>query len=108
MELKDNFEKIISRNHVSSSDIIANEVRKFWKKTFPCDVVAFFSQKYDFEKEWEECNELIFSKSDSDYETVYFGSDFCEGQTEVKDIHLVLLEDVLDFYRENKINNLRE
>ena len=42
--------------------------------------------------------------SDSDYEDMEFEIDFCEGQTDVKDIHIVSLREVMEFYREQMID----
>lgn len=88
-------------SQMDSYDIVAEMVRCFWKKTYPQTVVAFFRQKYDFESEWEYHEELIYPHGSDDYETVIFHSDFCEGQTDVKDVKIVPLEEILDFYSEN-------
>lgn len=88
---------------MDSYDIIADKVRSFWKETYPQDVIAFFFQKYDFESEWqwEYCEELASPNSSDDYETVIFETDFCEGQTEVTDVKIVSLEEIIQFYRDN-------
>lgn len=85
-------------NKPNSYDIIADKVREFWKKNGSDDVIAFFYQKYDHEKYWEWHEELCMSQSDSDYETVEFLNDFCEGQTDVKDVTIVSLSDVTAHY----------
>lgn len=84
----------------NSYDYVADAVRAYWKNTFPQDVVAFFRQKYDYDDddEWEFFEEVAFCKSDSDYETISFLSDFCEGQTCVKDITIVPLSEVTEYY----------
>lgn len=82
-----------------SYDIIGNAVREYWKQEgFATDVIVFFFQKYSHEKEWEHCQELVMCHSDSDFEHVEFLSDFCEGQTQVKNIHIMKLDKVTDFY----------
>lgn len=85
----------------NSYDIIGDAVRSFWRKTYPQTVIAFFSQKYEFETEWEHCEELIYPESSYDCDSVVFHCDFCEGQTEVKDIMIVPLEKIIEFYRDN-------
>jgi hypothetical protein len=88
---------------VNSYDIIAEKVREYWKETYPQDVIAFFYQKYDFESEmeWEWCRELISPHGSDDYERVIFENDFCEGQTDVKDVRIVPLDEIIDFYTDN-------
>lgn len=82
-----------------SYEIIANVVREFWKQgCYATDVIVFFNQKYSNDKKWEHCQELVMCHSDTDFEHVDFLSDFCEGQTEVNNIHIVELEKVTDFY----------
>ena len=86
---------------MNSYDSIANMVRAFWKTTYPQTVIAFFFQKYDFDSEWEYCEELIYPHSSDNCDSVVFHNDFCEGQTEVKDIRIVSLDEVIQFYRDN-------
>lgn len=88
---------------MDSYDIIAERVRTFWKATYPQDVIVFFCQKYDFDNEWEECAELVSPHGSDDYEQVIFQNDFCEGQTDVKDIKIVPLDEIISFYSENHI-----
>lgn len=85
-------------NEKNSYDYIADAVRTYWKNTFPQDVVVFFQQKYSCDDEWECHEEVVFCESDSDYETVSFLSDFCEGQTCVENIIIVPLYKVLEYY----------
>lgn len=81
--------------------IIADMVRSFWKATYPQTVIVFFFQKFDFESEWEYCEELVYPHGSDDYDSVVFHNDFCEGQTEVKDIRIVSLDEIIQFYRDN-------
>lgn len=82
-----------------SYDIIADAVRDFWKQQgFATDVIVFFFQKYSTEKKWEHCEELAMCHSDTDFECVEFLSDFCEGQTQVRNIHIVPLDNISQFY----------
>ena len=81
-----------------SYDYIADAVRTYWKNSYPRDVVAFFWQKYDYDEKWEWCEEVVFCKSDSDYEEVSFLNDFCEGQTQVKDIKIAPLTEIIEHY----------
>ena len=87
----------------NSYDYITDAVRTYWKNTFPQDVVAFFQQKYSYENKWERCEEVVFCKSDSDYETVSFLDDFCEGQTCIKNITIVPLSEVTGYYARIKL-----
>lgn len=82
-----------------SYEIIADAVREFWKQEcFASEVIVFFFQKYSNEKEWEHCQELVMCESPEDLEHVIFLSDFCEGQTDVANIHIKELEKVTEFY----------
>lgn len=88
-------------------DYVAYAVRKYWKETYPHDVVAFFYQKYENEEEWDKRCELIECKSSDDYETVIFHNDFCEGQNCIKEVAIVSLEDVLEYYSKTVIEVLK-
>lgn len=81
-----------------SDDQIADAVRAYWEKTLPQDVVVFFDQKYSLEATWTSLAEVVFCESDSDYETVSFLNDFCEGQTCVRNTIIVPLREVLEYY----------
>ena len=87
-----------------SYDIIGEAVTEFWNKTYAMDVVAFFRQKYEHEDDtrWEFHQELVESHSCDPADGMTFLNDFCEGETDVKDIKIVALEDILDFYVEQK------
>jgi hypothetical protein len=86
-----------------SCDIIEAEVRKFWEESgYSFDVVAFFYQKYDWETEWCFCSEIVMSDSSYNYDMTFL-NDFCEGQTCVKDLKIVPLHDVLEYYAEDRI-----
>ena len=87
----------------NSYDIIADAVKAYWKANYPQDVVAFFKQKYSFDDRWERCGELVECYGSDDYEKMIFLSDFCEGQTEVKDIVIVPLREVINSYYEREI-----
>lgn len=88
---------------MDSCDAIANAVLDFWKDNYPQDVVAFFQQKYSWDDKWDRCEELVECHGCDDYENMTFLSDFCEGQTEVKDVVIVPLREVTAFYYERKI-----
>lgn len=88
-----------------SYEIIGDAVREFWKhECFAEDVIVFFDQKYSDDKQWEHCEELVMCNSPSDFENVTFLSDFCEGQTEVDNIHIKTLEEVTNYYYKEVIN----
>ena len=91
-------------NEKNSYDYIADAVRAYWKDVYPQDVVVFFRQKYSCDDEWECHEEVAFCESDSDYETVSFLMDFCEGQTCVKDVIVVPLLEVTEYYARTKLN----
>jgi hypothetical protein len=95
----------MSKNTIrkSSYEIVADEIRKFWRKTYPQTVIAFFDQKYDHESEWERHNELASPIGDNDYKNVEYEYDFCEGQTDVRNVHIASLEEVTEFYRKHNI-----
>ena len=84
----------------NSYDFIEEAVREYWYKTYPQDVVAFFYQKYKHETddEWEFMYELIECQNSGDYENMIFHNDFCEGQTCVKGIVIIPLNEVLEYY----------
>ena len=83
---------------MNSYDIVEQAVREFWNNSIPEPVIAFFYQRYDNEKEWEWHEELITCTSSYDYETVVFEYDFCEGQTQVKNIKIVSLDEITTYY----------
>lgn len=86
-----------------SYDFVEEAVRKYWENTYPQDVVVFFYQKYECEQEWDWHEELVECESSSDYQTVCFLHDFCEGQTCVKDITIVPLSEVTSYYARNEL-----
>lgn len=88
-----------------SYEIIGDAVREYWKREgFAEEVIVFFDQKYTEDKQWEHCQELVMCESPSDFENVTFLFDFCEGQTEVANIHIKTLSEVTDFYYKAVIN----
>lgn len=90
---------------MDSYDIIAKVVKDYWESNFPQDVVLFFQQKYSWDDKWERCEELVECHGSDDYENMTFLSDFCEGQTEVKDVVIIPLREVTAFYYDRKIEN---
>lgn len=86
---------------MNSEKIIEQEVRKFWKnKGYNVDVVCFFKQAYE-NSSFEYCKVIVECDNDSensDTVGLTFGWDFCEGQTLVKDLHIIELYKVLDYY----------
>lgn len=74
---------------MNSYEIVAEEVKKYWNYLVdngaPVDVfyIAHFYQKYEKSDKWEECTEIIECQ---DGHNVVFQMDFCEGQTQVKDL----------------------
>lgn len=90
---------------MDSYDVIAGAVKDYWKVNYPQDVVAFFQQKYSWDDKWERCEELVEPHGHDDYENMTFLSDFCEGQTDVKDVVIIPLREVTAVYYERKIEN---
>lgn len=88
----------------SSYDIIEEAVTKYWQKSAPQDVIVFFYQKYAHDSGWDFCQELVMANSSFDYESMTFLNDFCEGQTDVKDIIIIPLKDVTLYYAEHALN----
>ena len=91
---------------MDSYDVIAGAVKDYWKVNYPQDVVSFFQQKYSWDDKWERCEELVECHGNDDYENMTFLSDFCEGQTEVKDVVIIPLREVTAFYYERNDNNI--
>lgn len=92
-------------NPKTSYNIIEDEVFKLWRESgYSYDVVAFFYQKYEWETEWHFCSEIVISDSSYTYEMTFL-NDFCEGETCVKDLKIVPLRDVLEYYAERHIND---
>lgn len=83
-----------------SCTIVYNAVRSFWKKTCFQPVVVFFSQKHEFEDEWEQHAEIAYP--DNYYDDVVLMDHFCDGQTEVKDIKIVPIDELVQFYIDNR------
>jgi len=83
-----------------SCTIVYNAVMSFWKKTCFQPVVVFFSQKHEFEDEWEQHAEIAYP--DNYYDDVVLMDHFCDGQTEVKDIKIVPIDELVQFYIDNR------
>ena len=88
---------------MNSYDVIAGAVKDYWKVHYPQDVVVFFKQKYSWCEQWERCEELVECYGIDNYENMTFLSDFCEGQTDVKDVVIIPFHEVTSFYYERKI-----
>lgn len=91
-----------------SYDAVAKAVKDYWKESYPQDVIVFFWQKYSWDNSWVKCEELVECINSINYETVIFHSDFCEGQTDVKDIVIVPLHEVTAFYYKRKIEKCED
>ena len=85
-------------------DLVEEKVREYWKQTYPQDMVAFFEQKYDdpYDKEWIKHEELVMSCGDLT-DRMEFLNDFNEGQTMIRNLVVVPLDEVLMHYRKNVI-----
>ena len=89
-----------------SDDLVAEAVIKYYKEhedywAFSNHkyLVAVFYQKYAHSEKWNHEIELLVYNCDTDI--VSFEDDFCEGQTDVKDIKIYELDDVLEYFKEN-------
>lgn len=91
-----------------SYDIVGEAVKAFWENTgFAEEVIVFFYQKYEWEDRWEWCEELVTCESPNpDESAVVFENDFCEGETCVKNLTIVPLRQVTEYYAEQ--HRLRE
>lgn len=90
---------------MDSYGVIEGAVKDYWRANYPQDVVAFFQQKYSWDDKWERCEELVECHGSDDYENMTFLYDFCEGQTEVKDVVIIPLCEVTAFYFKRRIAN---
>ena len=88
---------------MNSQEIVADAVVAFWSETYQQDVIAFFSQKYDFDTEWTQHAELVEWDGHWGSYDMVFHNDFCEGQTCVKDITIVPLHEVTAYYAEHQL-----
>ena len=59
---------------------------------FRGDAIVRLAYKYDFEKEYTVCNQLLMCEPDSTYCWEY---DWNEGQTDVKVLGFVFIDDVV-------------
>lgn len=106
-KLLNELHRIATSNTSTSEDIVIKAVRNYWKQQgYNMNVVVFLAQKYDFEGEWDRTSCIIYP--DSDFEDpmevfIEIDWDFCEGQQNVKDIKIVPLNEVINFYAENKL-----
>lgn len=83
-------------------DIVAEKIKKFWDEHERVEtVVCFFDQKYNHEKEWNHIR-VLAEPYQGDWDVVEFEWDFYEGQTEIKNIKIAFLDDILDKYEEEE------
>lgn len=85
-------------------DLVKEKVLEFYDSTHPQDVVVFFEQRYA-SGVWEKLEVLVeFEYSyTSEPDRMTFQWDFCEGQTEARNIVVVPFDEILNYYRENVI-----
>lgn len=79
-------------------ELVGNGICKFYEEYGLPDttyVVCFFEQKYTFEEDWDKEIELAYIKNGD----VYFDTDFCEGQTEMRNLVIKELYEILNDYR---------
>ncbi len=94
---------VLTNTKKNSADIIADACREYAKKKFEIDreqtLVAIFDQKYDHEDEWEHIITPAWIKLKTGQ--VIFEWDFCEGQTDVKNVKIYTLDFILNFFDDN-------
>ena len=90
--------KFVCDSSTTAYEIIEDAVREYWKKEYPQDVVAFFMMKYEHEEAWQWYGELAECVSPNNYNDIIFLNDFCEGQTCCKNVVIVPLQTVIDYY----------
>lgn len=90
------------KTKANSYDIIGEAVLKFWNHYYPCDVVVFFEQKHEYDDARYWFKEEVIAEHDGSG-GIIFNWDFCEGQTDVRNIEIDTLESVLQYYRVNVI-----
>lgn len=71
--------------------VVADKIREFCEATYYGDVVVAFEQSYDG-KSWDRQVEFA-SFENSDFESVVFNSDWCEGQSHIRNLKVWHLED---------------
>ena len=86
---------------LNSYDIVGKAILEYWDEHHQEDMVAFFYQKYEFEsdKDWVFMSEIVLTDGQGN---IHFLSDFCEGETCVKNLTIVPLDTVLEWYSESK------
>lgn len=96
----------------TSFDIISEAIDHYYDtiRRYP-DIVCFFKQRYEgYENDWESVEVLVTTNSNDGFAkptTIIYDYDFCEGQTEVKDIYISELFSVLAFNHEH-LEELKE
>lgn len=81
-----------------SEKIVSDAIRDYWIQCGVCDVIVLFEQKYAHEHDWEECAEFASPYSDAG-PPVCFSNDFCEGQTDVRNIKIIRFDEVAELLR---------
>ena len=89
-----------------SDDIVAEAVEAYYKEheylwafSNTKYLVATFYQKYANENTWHSEVDLVVYNCATDI--VIFDNDFCEGQTDVKNVKIHDLDDVLEYFKNN-------
>ena len=91
---------------MNSYEIIANEVMEYVEyqtkhdRVIDAFYIVHFYQKYDWSDKWEECTEIVELVGPPG--DVNFMMDFCEGQTDVKDVTVISLLEIGDILKRFK------
>ena len=84
-----------ARNMVTGYEVVAEEVRKYWREHGASDVVCYLTV--------EGCNVNTVAQCESDYNfvDVTFNYDWWEGEPleEIKVVYIIPLDEVLNDYR---------
>ena len=78
-------------------------MREFWETNYCQDVIVFFRQKYDSDKEWEWHEELVEWNGHYSTPDMTFHNDFYEGQNCVQIVAVVPLHEVTAYYAEHQL-----
>ena len=94
----------------TSFDILSEAIDNYYAtiRRYP-DIVCFFKQRYEGD-EWESVEVLVTTNSPNGYDeptVITCEYDFCEGQTEVKNLYIFEHDSVLAFAHE-KIEELED
>lgn len=81
------------------------KIIKEWCSSNYCDsLVVFFKQKHKDEVIYIDVT--VLASYDYDTDIVTFDWDFCEGETDIKDVKIYSLRQVLNYFKDNYKPNI--